>query len=189
MLCRLLDAVLERGFKPKTCTMDKGCDTRTIHIHKGSSSAAADPSEVTSSPVLRARPLDVSGRRPRRKLTKWRCPTSERKPASVWRKASRLHPLIPRESKLVRRAILGSEEMVVYDDTISVPVRIFNSGVSAPTPGRFGDYRLTYRAGRHRLAAGGPERTAVPGARGSAALSAGAGRRERQPRSGSRSSK
>lgn len=31
--------------------------------------------------------------------TKWRCPTGELKPASVWRKASRLHPLIPRESK------------------------------------------------------------------------------------------
>ena len=35
----------------------------------------------------------------KRKLTKWRCPTGECKPASVWRKASRLHPLIPRESK------------------------------------------------------------------------------------------
>jgi hypothetical protein len=33
------------------------------------------------------------------RLTKWRCPTGECKPASVWRKASRLHPLIPRESK------------------------------------------------------------------------------------------
>jgi DDE family transposase len=28
-----------------------------------------------------------------------RCPTGECKPASVWRKASRLHPQIPRESK------------------------------------------------------------------------------------------
>ncbi len=35
----------------------------------------------------------------KRKLTKFRCPTGECKPASVWRKASRLHPLIPRESK------------------------------------------------------------------------------------------
>lgn len=33
-----------------------------------------------------------------RKLTKWRCPSGECKPWSVWRKASRLHPLIPRES-------------------------------------------------------------------------------------------
>jgi hypothetical protein len=35
----------------------------------------------------------------KRKLTKFRCSTGECKPASVWRKASRLHPLIPRESK------------------------------------------------------------------------------------------
>lgn len=35
----------------------------------------------------------------RRKLTKWRCPTGECQPASVWRKACRLHPLIPRESR------------------------------------------------------------------------------------------
>ncbi len=31
--------------------------------------------------------------------TKWRCPTGECKPASAWRKVSRLHPLRPRESK------------------------------------------------------------------------------------------
>ena len=35
----------------------------------------------------------------KRGASKWRCPTGECKPASVWRKASRLHPLIPRESK------------------------------------------------------------------------------------------
>jgi hypothetical protein len=33
-----------------------------------------------------------------RKATKWRCPTGDCKPASVWIKADRLHPLIPRES-------------------------------------------------------------------------------------------
>src|SRR5213079_643528 len=31
--------------------------------------------------------------------TKWRCPSGECSPASVWVKANRLHPLIPRESK------------------------------------------------------------------------------------------
>jgi len=33
-----------------------------------------------------------------RKATKWRCPTGECQPASVWVKADRLHPLIPRET-------------------------------------------------------------------------------------------
>jgi hypothetical protein len=35
----------------------------------------------------------------KRGASKWRCPTGECKPGSVWRKASRLHPLIPRDSK------------------------------------------------------------------------------------------
>ena len=35
----------------------------------------------------------------KRKATKWRCPTGDCTPASVWIKADRLHPLIPRESK------------------------------------------------------------------------------------------
>jgi hypothetical protein len=34
--------------------------------------------------------------------TKWRCPTGICTPASVWIKADRLHPLIPRESKRSR---------------------------------------------------------------------------------------
>ena len=35
----------------------------------------------------------------KRGASKWRCPTGECKPASVWVKADRLHPLIPRETK------------------------------------------------------------------------------------------
>ena len=34
----------------------------------------------------------------KRGATKWRCPTGECKPASVWIKADRLHTLIPRET-------------------------------------------------------------------------------------------
>src|SRR5436190_12690289 len=34
----------------------------------------------------------------KRNATKWRCPTGECKPASIWVKADRLHPLIPRET-------------------------------------------------------------------------------------------
>jgi predicted dehydrogenase len=50
-------------------------------------------------------------------------------------------------SKLRRTAIVGSEKMVVYDDTSTEPVRIFDSGASVPDPENFGEYRLTYRAG------------------------------------------
>jgi hypothetical protein len=34
----------------------------------------------------------------KRGAAKWRCPSGECKPASVWVKADRLHPLIPRET-------------------------------------------------------------------------------------------
>jgi predicted dehydrogenase len=50
-------------------------------------------------------------------------------------------------SKLRRTTIVGSEKMVVYDDTSSEPVRIFDSGVVLPEPETFGEYRLTYRTG------------------------------------------
>jgi protoporphyrinogen oxidase/predicted dehydrogenase len=50
-------------------------------------------------------------------------------------------------SKLRRTAIVGSEKMVVYDDTSNESVRIFDSGATIPDPGTFGEYRLSYRTG------------------------------------------
>jgi predicted dehydrogenase len=50
-------------------------------------------------------------------------------------------------SKLRRTTVVGSEKMVVYDDTSTEPVRVFDSGVVLPNPETFGEYRLTYRTG------------------------------------------
>ena len=50
-------------------------------------------------------------------------------------------------SKLRRTTIVGSEKMIVYDDTSSEPVRIFDSGVELRDPKTFGEYRMTYRTG------------------------------------------
>jgi predicted dehydrogenase len=50
-------------------------------------------------------------------------------------------------SKLRRTTIVGSEKMIVYDDTSNEPVRVFDSGVVLPDPKSFGEYRLTYRTG------------------------------------------
>jgi predicted dehydrogenase len=50
-------------------------------------------------------------------------------------------------SKLRRTTVVGSEKMVVYDDTSNEPVRVFDSGVALPNPESFGEYRLTYRTG------------------------------------------
>ena len=50
-------------------------------------------------------------------------------------------------SKLRRTTIVGSDKMVLYDDTASEPVRIFDSGVQLREPETFGEYQLTYRTG------------------------------------------
>jgi predicted dehydrogenase len=50
-------------------------------------------------------------------------------------------------SKLRRTTVVGSQKMVVYDDTSTEPVRVFDSGVVLPNPETFGEYRLTYRTG------------------------------------------
>ena len=50
-------------------------------------------------------------------------------------------------SKLRRTTVVGSEKMVVYDDTSIESVRIFDAGVTLPDPMSFGEYKLTYRTG------------------------------------------
>jgi predicted dehydrogenase len=50
-------------------------------------------------------------------------------------------------SKLRRTTVVGSQKMVVYDDTSNEPVRVFDSGVTLPDPTTFGEYKLTYRTG------------------------------------------
>ncbi|MGD0272570.1 MAG: hypothetical protein ABSB96_02405 [Gaiellaceae bacterium] len=37
--------------------------------------------------------------------------------------------------------------MVVYDDASNEPVRVFDSGVGAPIPATFGEFRMTYGVG------------------------------------------
>ena len=50
-------------------------------------------------------------------------------------------------SKLRRTTIVGSRQMIVYDDTGPEPVRIFDSGVMFDDPETFGEYQLSYRTG------------------------------------------
>ena len=50
-------------------------------------------------------------------------------------------------SKLRRTTVVGSQKMVVYDDTSNESVRVFDSGVMLPDPSTFGEYKLTYRTG------------------------------------------
>ncbi|HET8606475.1 MAG TPA: Gfo/Idh/MocA family oxidoreductase [Gaiellaceae bacterium] len=50
-------------------------------------------------------------------------------------------------SKLRRTTVVGSQKMVVYDDTSGESVRIFDSGVLLGNPTSFGEWQLSYRTG------------------------------------------
>jgi predicted dehydrogenase len=50
-------------------------------------------------------------------------------------------------SKLRRTTIVGSRQMIVYDDTSPEPVRVFDSGVQLKEPETFGEFQLSYRTG------------------------------------------
>jgi predicted dehydrogenase len=50
-------------------------------------------------------------------------------------------------SKLRRMVVVGSEKMVVYDDSSPEPIRIFDHGVVYKDPETFGQYQLSYRTG------------------------------------------
>ena len=94
----LIDATRERGFSVEIAVMDKGYDSEAIH--DGCMDRGILP--VTS---LRETPAVKRGEHKppccehgewifagadfKRKATKWRCPTGECQPASVWVKASR----------------------------------------------------------------------------------------------------
>jgi hypothetical protein len=103
----LLDRLHALGIDPETCAMDKGYDAGSMY------EACADRGIAPVIP-LRKTPAVVRGEHKppscehgewrfggadqKRGATKWRCPTGKCQPASVWIKADRLHPLIPRET-------------------------------------------------------------------------------------------
>src|ERR1035437_9547513 len=103
----LLDATLARGFAVETCAMDKGYDNGPIHDGcEDRDVRPIIPLRQTTAvkrgdhkpPTCEHGEWRFAGADYNRKATKWRCPTRECKPASVWLKADRLHPLIPRET-------------------------------------------------------------------------------------------
>ena len=103
----LLTAVKTRGFTPETAALDKGYDVGPV---------CEDCHEAGSLPIIPLRQTPAvkrgaqlapecehgtwtfAGADFQRKRTKWRCPTGGCSPKSVWRKASRPHPLVPRET-------------------------------------------------------------------------------------------
>ncbi len=103
----VLDGVIAHGFTPETAAMDAGYDQQ--HVHDACEWRGVHPviKLRKTQRVLRGdhkRPKcehgewQFAGSDSKRGASKWRCPTGECKPASVWIKADRLHPLIPRET-------------------------------------------------------------------------------------------
>jgi IS5 family transposase len=103
----LLDKLQALGINPETCAMDKGYDTAPGY------DACAERDVLPVIPLRQTTAVKRGEHKPpmcehgewrfagadrKRNACKWRCPTGECKPASVWIKADRLHPLIPRET-------------------------------------------------------------------------------------------
>jgi len=103
----LLDSVTSLGFTPEYAVLDKGYDAGTVYN-------ACTARGIRPIIPLRKTPAVVAGKHKppscehgewtfagsdaKRDASKWRCPTGECTPASVWIKADRLHPLVPRHT-------------------------------------------------------------------------------------------
>jgi transposase len=103
----LLDAVTARGFVPEYAMLDKGydagtiydaCETRGIRPIVPLRQTPAVKAGKNRAPECEHGVWTFAGSDAKRGASKWRCPVGECKPASVWVKADRLHPLVPRET-------------------------------------------------------------------------------------------
>lgn len=103
----LLDRLHALGIDPETCALDKGYDNNTVYgACSERSIAPVIPLRKTPAvkrgdhkpPTCEHGEWRFAGADHKRDACKWRCPTGECKPASVWIKIDRLHPLIPRET-------------------------------------------------------------------------------------------
>ncbi len=108
MVAPLLDKLHTLGIDPETAAMDKGYDHRRVFNE-------CDERDVLPIiPLRKTREVKIgehfapcckhgvwrfAGADRKRDATKWRCPTAECNPASVWVKASRMKPLIPRSTQ------------------------------------------------------------------------------------------
>ncbi len=102
--------------KPETATLDKGYDVTPVYeACERAGIAPIIPLRQTTAvkrgdhgaPTCEHGAWTFAGSDAKRNASKWRCPTGECQPASRWVKASRLHPLIPRETKRWRSLYRG----------------------------------------------------------------------------------
>jgi len=104
----LIDTARRRGAMVATAALDKGYDNNRVYAEcEARDCLPIIPLRQTTDvkrgehrpPTCEHGEWTFAGSDRKRGASKWRCPTGECKPASVWVKADRLHPLIPRETK------------------------------------------------------------------------------------------
>lgn len=104
----LLDMVQSRGFDPTTAILDRGydnspvyeaCEARGMRPIIPLRETPAVKAGRAAPPACEHGSWTFAGSDAKRGASKWRCPTAECKPASVWVKADRLHTLVPRSTK------------------------------------------------------------------------------------------
>ncbi len=104
----LIDTAKRRGAMAATGALDKGYDNNRVYaecmerdclplIPLRQTTAVKNGEHLP--PICSHGTWKFAGSDRKRGASKWRCPTGECTPASTWVAASRLHPLIPRESK------------------------------------------------------------------------------------------
>jgi hypothetical protein len=112
----LIDKIRARGLAPETATLDKGYDQRILYAElEARGVRPIIPLKATPdvkrgehrTPECEHGTWTYAGANFKRRATQWRCPTSECSPKSVWIKATRLRPLIPRETKRWRSLYYG----------------------------------------------------------------------------------
>lgn len=104
----LIDTAKRRGALAATAALDKGYDNNRVYAELAERDCLPlIPLRQTTAvkngehlpPSCQHGTWTFAGSDRKRGASKWRCPTGECRPASTWVAASRLHPLIPRESK------------------------------------------------------------------------------------------
>jgi hypothetical protein len=112
----LLDEVIERGFSVGTAAMDKGYDSGSIY--DGCEERGVRPI-IPLTQTLAVKRGDhnpprckhgvwqFAGADYKRGASKWRCPEAKCSPASVWKKADRLFPLVPRYTNRWKKLYCG----------------------------------------------------------------------------------
>jgi len=104
----LIDTAKRRGGLAATAALDKGYDNNRVYAELAERDCLPlIPLRQTTAvkngehlpPTCSHGTWKFAGSDRKRGASKWRCPTGECKPASVWVKADRLHPLVPRESE------------------------------------------------------------------------------------------